>query len=236
MEALNTRATIRAVTGETVEIQDLWNGRRICLIFLRQLGCRWCRLQVAGMVESNLAARLKKHDVHLVCVSLGKVEQAKRWLEITQFDGELYVDENTYGDPSKGVELPQSVSYGIFSLKRSVSSLRLDDPEASKLAAEVALQYPDLEELAEKDGTMTIWPGDVFQTGGGERHRAGTKTAHVPQLLNSPNLLPTTPQHSFLGLEMFATMPTAQSMLVTTLRFQSSFGIPPVAKSPPARR
>ena len=127
---------------------------------------------MAEFVESGLAARLKKHDVHLVCVSLGKVEQAKRWLDITRFEGELYVDEKTYGDPSKGVEPPQSESYGIFSLKRSVSALRLDDPDASKLAAETALQHPDLEELAEKDGTMTIWPGDVFQTGGGEAYHA----------------------------------------------------------------
>mmetsp|Transcript_21559 Transcript_21559/g.44974 ORF Transcript_21559/g.44974 Transcript_21559/m.44974 type:complete len:607 (-) Transcript_21559:19-1839(-) len=164
--ASNTKAIVKSVDGDEIEIQTLWNERKILLIFLRQLGCRWCRFQVSEIMQAGLTARLKSKGIQLVCISLGTPEQAKRWLEITNFDGELYVDDRTVGDPRLGVEKSQSVSYGVFRLKRGADVLRLDDAEASKLAAKTALKYPDLEELAEKDGTMTIWPGDVFQTGG----------------------------------------------------------------------
>ena len=118
------------------------------------------------LVRNKVAERLKEADVQLVCVSLGTPYQAKKWLEITKFDGELYVDDKTYGDPRLGVEPAQSVSYGVFKLKRGPEVLRLDDPVASKLADETALKFPDMEDLGKKDGTLTIWPGDVFQTGG----------------------------------------------------------------------
>ncbi len=135
---------------------------------MRQLGCRFCLQQVSSIVRSNMVERLASHDISLACVSLGKVHQMEGWLESTGFKGELYVDDSSDGNPTTALSSTQSKPYAAFRLKRSLSSLRLDNPQAQEYAKKVAEEFPDNDEMADKDenGEVTIWPGDVFQTGG----------------------------------------------------------------------
>ncbi|GMH78925.1 hypothetical protein TrST_g6134 [Triparma strigata] len=151
--------------GTPTPINSLWQDRKIVIVFLRQLGCRFCRQQIDELNKSDIKRRLAEHDVHLVCISLGSPDKIQAWLDITKFQGEIYVDDSTSGDPT--VDQKGSQAYGIFKLKRGVELLRLEDPEAAKKSEQVAKEFPDMVEIAEQSaGDLVIWPGDVFQTGG----------------------------------------------------------------------
>eukprot|EP00518_Triparma_eleuthera_P018090 CAMPEP_0197545810 /NCGR_PEP_ID=MMETSP1320-20131121/701_1 /TAXON_ID=91990 /ORGANISM="Bolidomonas sp., Strain RCC2347" /LENGTH=606 /DNA_ID=CAMNT_0043105347 /DNA_START=13 /DNA_END=1833 /DNA_ORIENTATION=+ len=159
---------ITAADGTQIPISSLWKDRKVVLIFLRQLGCRFCRQQVSEIMDFSLKRKLAQHDVVLCLISLGNVEQVKEWLEVTGYDGELYIDESTDGNPMTSPSTPGSLPYAVFRLRRGAEYLRLDDPDAQKKSEAVYARFPDMEQLGEKagDGTVTIWPGDVFQTGG----------------------------------------------------------------------
>jgi len=167
---LPTSLVKSASTGESIALTTLWQSRKVVIVFLRQLACRFCQQQIAGINEYKLVERLRAKDITTVCVSLGSVEQAKQWLEDTKFQGELYVDDMTTGDVTTGLAQEQAMSYKAFRLKRGKCVLRLDNVEAQKAADEVAAMFPDKVEMAEKvtEGgeEIVIWPGDVFQTGG----------------------------------------------------------------------
>jgi len=109
--------------------------------------------------------KLSEHDVAVVCISLGSREQAKQWMEITNWTGELWVDTSTSGDVA-AVSQTQSEPYATFRLGRGIDKLRLNDAEAQKVSE--SIKHLDMPELVDKDGfghdgSVAIWPGDVFQ-------------------------------------------------------------------------
>jgi len=131
---------------------------------MRNLSCRFCLQVVAALKELGARDKLAEYQVDLVGVSLGTVEQGKVWKEKTGFEGELYVDESTEGNPKLALSAEGSRAYGKLRLVRTTTSPK--DDERTK--AILAQGGPDMMELTRKDsqGEITIWPGDVFQMGG----------------------------------------------------------------------
>ena len=149
------------IDGDKIPVSSIWKDRKVVLVFLRQLGCRFCRLQISALMDFQLKKKLAAHDISLCVISLGSHTKAKEWLKTTGYDGELYLDEATSGDPRVGTSTPASLPYAVFRLKRGGEVLRQDNPEAQQRSKEVYNKFPDLLELGEKseDGTVTIWPG-----------------------------------------------------------------------------
>ena len=74
--------------------------------------------------------RLREHDVDLVLVSLAKVKDAAAWRRVTGYQGELYLDDTTDGDPRKGVAAPASQGYAAFKLNRGPGFVMNDKNKA----------------------------------------------------------------------------------------------------------
>lgn len=56
--------------------------------------------------------------MELILVSLAQVDDAAPWRRVTGYQGELYLDDSTDGDPRKGVAAPGSQGYAAFKLNR----------------------------------------------------------------------------------------------------------------------
>ena len=148
---------------ETSETQVLWRDRRIVLILTRHIGCRFCRQQVSSLSQSNFAQKLQNHDISLVLVSLGKVEQIAAFRKLTNFEGEIWVDDSTDGSVS-AVNQKISKIYESFDCKRGPALLRMDTELGRKFLEDTAKKFPDFKELADVDeatGDVTKFPGDV---------------------------------------------------------------------------
>jgi len=114
--------------------------------------------------------RLKKHDVDLVLVSLAQVKDAAEWRRVTGYEGELYLDDTTQGDPRNGVAAPASEGYAAFKLNRGPSFVMNDKNKELAALAPVYAELGDTPDLmaltTEAEEGVTIYPGDVFQVGG----------------------------------------------------------------------
>eukprot|EP00618_Florenciella_parvula_P001960 CAMPEP_0119502758 /NCGR_PEP_ID=MMETSP1344-20130328/24128_1 /TAXON_ID=236787 /ORGANISM="Florenciella parvula, Strain CCMP2471" /LENGTH=312 /DNA_ID=CAMNT_0007538991 /DNA_START=24 /DNA_END=959 /DNA_ORIENTATION=+ len=161
---------VKSVTGEEIALPELWKHRKVVMVFLRHLGCRFCLQQTAHLVEHGIASKLKSvdPDMALIVISMGTVSQAAQWVQITKFDGEVYVDDTTDGNMATGAVQDGSKAYQIMKLKRGPNMV-MNDTTAS-IGGITALAYPDLdgEKWVERDrdGNVTVYPGDVFQVGG----------------------------------------------------------------------
>ncbi|XP_052175094.1 thioredoxin-like protein AAED1, chloroplastic [Diospyros lotus] len=78
------------LNGDGIPISDLWKGRKAVVAFARHFGCVLCRRRA-----DYLAARKDIMDaagVALVLIGPGSVDQAKAFIEQTNFKGEVYAD------------------------------------------------------------------------------------------------------------------------------------------------
>lgn len=156
---------LRVSDGVQIPLDSLWQDRRVVLIFLRHLGCRFCLEQTDALVQSGLARRLKESGVATVAVSLGSLEESTEWLEKTgfsSFGGEFYVDPSTNGAVTATEQLG-SAAYRAFKLKRGTQYV-LNHPKTAEKAEATLAKFPDREPKTVDD--ITIYPGDVFQVGG----------------------------------------------------------------------
>lgn len=164
---------VRVSDDKWVKLQSIWQERRVALIFLRHLGCLFCKEQVDAIIKSGLAQRLTESGTVLVAISLGSAPEARKWITETGFIGELYVDPSTDGsvtpeqrDPTnKTAEITEQASfaYNAFSLKRGRAYHAHEKTNARR--EQVRQRFQSHEPTI--DGDIHIFPGDVFQIGGG---------------------------------------------------------------------
>ena len=146
-------------TNQNTKLWELWNEKKIVLCFLRHLGCRFCQQRLRQL--NTIKKKLDKCDppVGLVAISMGTVDQGKELLKVTNFDGELFVDTSSNGNPKEAH--PQAVSYNRFSLKRGKDFIF---NERTSAAAPAALNEGNTDRpMGSKEGS---WPGDPLQVGG----------------------------------------------------------------------
>ncbi|KAL1523413.1 hypothetical protein AB1Y20_018353 [Prymnesium parvum] len=144
--------------GAPHELPSLWRERRILLVFLRHLGCRFCRQQVALL--RSVQPELRRHGVEVVLVSIGTPPQLRAFKAESGFEGLAFVD------PSPETPLV----YASFQLRRGEGLV--GGTEEGRAKGEEALAagfvdggYPTPEGVRDftGDGKYT---GDVFQVGG----------------------------------------------------------------------
>ena len=129
--------TVHSSEGIAVNLLSLWDDQKIALFFVRHLACRFCLHQIKDLVDNKVYDALKDKGVDLVVVSLGQVEQCKRWLEVTGFQGRLYVDTNGPSGNPAIAKLPETVGsrpYYSFRLTRKavMSDERVKDAPGIK--------------------------------------------------------------------------------------------------------
>jgi len=61
--------TVMAVDGRRIPLTSLWSHRKIALVFLRHLGCRFCWYQASEL--RKITDQLTAHEVPLVIIALG---------------------------------------------------------------------------------------------------------------------------------------------------------------------
>ncbi|XP_051931697.1 prostamide/prostaglandin F synthase [Hippocampus zosterae] len=129
-------------TGESVELQSLWQDGPAVLFFLRRFGCQVCRWTAAEI--SKLEPDLSANGVALV--GIGPEELGlEEFKKLGFFKGSIYVDEqkNCYKD--LGFKRYTVLSVGPAALGKKVREV------ASKASA---------------DGIQGNFSGDLLQSGG----------------------------------------------------------------------
>eukprot|EP00051_Salpingoeca_urceolata_P013808 m.174762 g.174762 ORF g.174762 m.174762 type:complete len:604 (-) comp17904_c1_seq1:49-1860(-) len=141
--------------GNVVPLLSLWTGRRIILVLLRHLGCRFCHQQWTQLGKTN--EQLGQHDVTLVGIASGTREQIEAFRERTHRHGELYVVRERDA-------LKQYVAYELFRVLRLKTREQFFGPATVAKAEQAAAQgFTDVPHLA---GATDEWAGNTFQLGG----------------------------------------------------------------------
>lgn len=97
-------APLSAVTidsGETRDLVDLYKDQALVLVFLRHLGCIFCREQIAELRPYK--------DLNIVLVSMGRVP------EVVDFKKKMEIPQTVISDPNK-------LLYEAFGLRRGSMS------------------------------------------------------------------------------------------------------------------
>ncbi|XP_075997295.1 prostamide/prostaglandin F synthase [Genypterus blacodes] len=131
-----------AETGESVELQSLWQDKPVVLFFLRRFGCQVCRWMAAEV--SKLEPDLTASGVSLVGVGPEELG-LKEFRDREFFKGSLYVDET-------------KKSYKDLHFKR-YSAL-------SVLPAALGKKVRDVSAKASAVGIQGNFSGDLLQSGG----------------------------------------------------------------------
>ncbi|KAF7659173.1 hypothetical protein LDENG_00002200 [Lucifuga dentata] len=131
-----------AETGESVELQSLWQDKPVVLFFLRRFGCQVCRWMALEI--SKLEPDMRANGVSLV--GIGPEETGlKEFSEGGFFKGSLYVDE-------------KKKSYKDLGFKRySVLSV---------VPAALGKKVKDVISKANAAGIQGNFSGDLLQSGG----------------------------------------------------------------------
>lgn len=131
-----------AETGESVELQSLWQNQPVVFFFLRRFGCQVCRW-IASEI-SKLEPNLRASGVALVGV--GPEEFGlKEFKEGGFFKGSIYIDE-------------QKKSYKDLGFKRYTA--------ISLVPAALGKKVRDVAAKAKADGIQGNFSGDLLQSGG----------------------------------------------------------------------
>lgn len=133
---------VRSETGESVELQSLWQDQPVVLFFLRRFGCQVCRW-IASEI-SKLEPDLRASGVALV--GIGPEEFGmKEFKEGGFFKGSIYLDE-------------QKKSYKDLGFKRYTA--------ISVVPAALTKKVRDVAAKAKADGIQGNFSGDLLQSGG----------------------------------------------------------------------
>lgn len=125
-------------SGTSRWLPSLWDDRRAVVCFLRQLGCRFCRQQIAAMAKIAPQLAAATPPIALIFISLGSPTMASEYVERFGCPGELYVDPSTRGRVSVNVALgdaAKSQTYAQFRLLRGREAVSNDSTAAVAQAA-----------------------------------------------------------------------------------------------------
>ncbi|KAG8007693.1 Prostamide/prostaglandin F synthase [Nibea albiflora] len=129
-----------AETGETVELQSLWQDQPVVLFFLRRFGCQICRWMASEI--SKLEPDLRASRVALVGV--GPEEFGlKEFKEGGFFKGSIYIDE-------------QKKTYKDLGFKRYTA--------VSVVPAALGKKVREIAAKAKADGIQGNFSGDLLQS------------------------------------------------------------------------
>uniref|UniRef100_A0A4W6FNS1 Prostamide/prostaglandin F synthase n=1 Tax=Lates calcarifer TaxID=8187 RepID=A0A4W6FNS1_LATCA len=131
-----------AETGESVELQSLWQDQPVVLFFLRRFGCQVCRWTASEI--SKLEPDMRASGVALV--GIGPEEfGVKEFTDGGFFKGSIYVDE-------------KKKSYKDLGFKRYTA--------LSVLPAALGKKVRDVAAKASAEGIQGNFSGDLLQSGG----------------------------------------------------------------------
>ncbi|XP_071382471.1 prostamide/prostaglandin F synthase isoform X2 [Centroberyx affinis] len=131
-----------ADTGESVELQSLWQEKPAVLFFLRRFGCQVCRWMASEI--SKLEPDLRANGVALV--GIGPEETGlEEFREGGFFKGSLYVDK-------------KKKSYKDLGFKRYTA--------LSVVPAALGKKVRDIISKANAEGIQGNFTGDLLQSGG----------------------------------------------------------------------
>lgn len=131
-----------AETGESVELQSLWQNQPVVLFFLRRFGCQVCRWMAAEI--SKLEPDLRANGVALVGVGPEEFG-VKEFQEGGFLKGSIYIDE-------------EKKNYKALGFKRYTA--------LSVIPAAVGKKVRDVASKAKADGIQGNFSGDLLQSGG----------------------------------------------------------------------
>nr|XP_046239312.1 prostamide/prostaglandin F synthase [Scatophagus argus] len=133
---------LKSETGESVELQSLWQDQPVVFFFLRRFGCQVCRWMASEI--SELEPDLRASGVALVGVGPEELG-LKEFKEGGFFKGSIYVDE-------------QKKSYKDLGFKRYTA--------ISVLPAAMGKKVRDISAKAKAEGIQGNFSGDLLQSGG----------------------------------------------------------------------
>lgn len=79
MVATIAATRVLSLRGLPVRMREVWAGRPVVHVFIRQFGCLFCHEMVASMIDA--APLVEERGGHIVLVGNGTVEQAVRFAE-----------------------------------------------------------------------------------------------------------------------------------------------------------
>ncbi|XP_035518001.1 prostamide/prostaglandin F synthase [Morone saxatilis] len=132
----------RVETGESVELQSLWQDQPVVLFFLRRFGCQVCRWMASEI--SKLEPDLRASGVALAGVGPEEFGLTE-FKEGGFFKGSLYVDET-------------KKTYKDLGFKRYTA--------ISVVPAALGKKVRDIAAKAKADGIQGNFSGDLLQSGG----------------------------------------------------------------------
>ncbi|XP_061688649.1 prostamide/prostaglandin F synthase [Syngnathoides biaculeatus] len=131
-----------ADTGDSVELQSLWQDRSVVLFFLRRFGCQVCRWTAAEI--SKMEPDLSANGVALV--GIGPEEFGlEEFQKLGFFKGSIYIDE-------------QKKCYKDLGFKRYTA--------LSVIPAGLGKKVREVSSKANADGIQGNFSGDLLQSGG----------------------------------------------------------------------
>lgn len=103
--------------GQTRALISLWERRKLVLVFVRHMGCRFCREQISEL--NKVQPLLRDNGVALGVITVGNYKDIPRFKEENMFAGEVYVDTNLFAPECyKLMKLANGMEY-LFSSDHS---------------------------------------------------------------------------------------------------------------------
>jgi peroxiredoxin len=165
---------VAASDDRPVWIPSLWTHQRAVVVFLRHIGCRFCKAQVLAL--NRIAPALEAAGIPLVYLSMGSPTQAREISEKLGLIGTLYLDPSMGGTTedlrsaatqdqtgatatatATGGGRQASKAYALFALLRGTGVVQ--DKRTAALGAAL-MGEGVLDEEKDEGGA---WPGDIFQ-------------------------------------------------------------------------
>ena len=150
----STAMVMNVASGVVVELLSLWRDRRILLVFLRHLGCAFCRVHMDEI--TSIKGQLDKCDLDIVFVSLGTRESSRAFIEVYgNPPGEFYVSTDAVKGDINGAA-------GAYAMMRLVR----DATKVVTARGKEILAASKREHLPHLGGSQEAFPGDIAQLGG----------------------------------------------------------------------
>lgn len=153
-------------TGESVELQSLWQDQPVVLFFLRRFGCQLCRWMASEV--SKLEPDLRASGVALVGIGPEEIG-LKEFKEGGFFKGSIYIDE-------------QKKCYKDLGFKRYTAISVVPAALGKKVRAAAA--------KANAEGIQGNFSGDLLQSGGMLIVAKGGEKVLLYLIQDSPGDLP----------------------------------------------